>query len=246
MKAPAGLMKAPSKESQPKNGERANKVSKAAKADKAAARASTPQTSSATTAATSAVAPSGGSGLTPERQRRRRRRQVNRQSELRYVLPMGLIYSTKKGDLDPKYRVLAKTHHVYTVTESRENLAREAFERLCREMGANAALNVTTRELAETYNHKVYRRFEIKGIPAIVGEVSTVPGAMSRSLAIKAFPRPAAVRAYQQRAQEHQSAKGKIRSDEGFERMDRSVAQQVLFAIFVILALLATAAYIPW
>ncbi len=54
------------------------------------------------------------------------------------------------------------------------------------------------------------------------------------------------MRNYQKDVREHQLSKRKIRADEGFERMDRSLAQQVLFVIFVVLALLATASYLPW
>ena len=69
---------------------------------------------------------------------------------------------------------------------------------------------------------------------------------MTRSMAIKNFPNAEVVRNYQKDVREHQLSKRKIRADEGFERMDRSLAQQVLFVIFVVLALLATASYLPW
>lgn len=185
-------------------------------------------------------------GLTPERQHRRHRRRMNRQAGLRFVIPSGLLYVESGAEPDQRYRVLEKTPHLYTITESRENLARERFERLCLSMGANAALNVTTREISESYRQKVYRRFEIKGIPAVIGEESKTSGAMTRSMAIKNFPNAEVVRNYQKDVREHQLSKRKIRADEGFERMDRSLAQQVLFVIFVVLALLATASYLPW
>ena len=182
-------------------------------------------------------------GLTPERQRKRRRRQVNRQSGLRYQLPAGLLQFEKGESLPEGLKVLARTHHVYTITESRENLARDAFERLARDMGANAVLNITTREDSEQYGGKVFRRFVIKGTPAIVGAESRAPSAVSKSMAIRHFPNPAVVKAYKRRARDLQRSEKKIRADEGFERMDRSIAQNVLFGVLVVLALIAAFAF---
>ncbi len=198
---------------------------------------------SRSTPPTEALGASDVHGLTPERVRKRRRRKTNRQQSLRFSLLEGLTFTSVDSPLPDTVRVLAKTHHVYTITESRESLARDAFERLLRDMGANAALNVTTREDTERYGKKIFKRFVIKGTPAVVGTVSTAPTAITKAMAAKHFPNAAVVRAYQRRARDLEEAKRKIRTDESFESRDSRLARN---ALFVLIVLVAAAALFSW
>lgn len=204
-----------------------------------------PRSELPTPSAPSATTPSSDEtlspvGVTPQKvaQKKRRQKRSDRARMNRYMLASHFI-TCEAIEPNRPWVVLAKTPHVYRVMEAREDIARDSLIRLAQSMGANALLGVTVERKSEWTQGKLFRRIEVRGVPALLGEPSRSPGAQHKEALIQGFPKSQVVRAYHRRLKDREALIRRIRYDEGIDANDQRLGKGVIWAALLIFGLMA-------
>ena len=204
-----------------------------------------PRSELPTPSAPSATTPSSDEtlspvGVTPQKAalKKRRQKRSDRARMNRYMLASHFI-TCEAIEPNRPWVVLAKTPHVYRVMEAREDIARDSLIRLAQSMGANALLGVTVERKSEWTQGKLFRRIEVRGVPALLGEPSRSPGAQFKEALIQGFPKSQVVRAYHRRLKDREALIRRIRYDEGIDANDQRLGKGVVWAALLIFGLMA-------